>query len=165
MADTFNEAIRLIKGTNFAVSTIAGVLDNTGRGDGIGSYARFGYVTGIAVDAFNNIIVADYSNHEIRLITTPTYVVMAISGGLDGSANGIGTNARYRLLGGVAADSNGNLFAADYKNNTIFKLQILYPTSSPSRQPSAQPATVPSGYVYMYAFLMFDLSICRVMSQ
>ena len=39
--------------------------------------------------------------------------------GQSGSADGVGSNARFNFPAGIAVDNNGNLFVSDSGNNTI----------------------------------------------
>jgi sugar lactone lactonase YvrE len=105
------------------ISIIAGKLETAGSSDGAGSQARFCYPRGIAVDAANNVLVADSGNNIIRRIT-PDGVVTTIAGlaGTAGSADGTGENARFNFPVGVAVDHLGNIFVADLYNGTIRKV-------------------------------------------
>lgn len=55
---------------------------------------------------------------------TPTGVVTTMAGlaGVSGSADGIGSAARFRSLMGIAVDAAGNLYASDMDDNTIRKV-------------------------------------------
>ncbi len=54
----------------------------------------------------------------------PVWVVTTIAGtaGVAGSADGSGTNASFSNPQGIAVDSSGNLYVADYGNNTVRKI-------------------------------------------
>ena len=71
VADLLNHAIRKMtpSGTNWVVTTLAGLPGSFGSADGIGSAARFNNPTGVAVDSATNIYVADTWNHTIRKVT------------------------------------------------------------------------------------------------
>src|SRR5262249_41323494 len=98
----------------------------SGSADGVGSTARFNHPTGVAVDSATNVYVADTWNHTIRKIT-PTRLVTTIAGvaGSSGSADGIGTTARFNRPSGMSMDSADNLYVADSYNNTIRKLTLV----------------------------------------
>jgi len=51
-----------------------------------------------------------------------TFTFSAIAGGTEGSANGSNANAQFYRPTGVAADSGGNIYVADQKNNLIRKI-------------------------------------------
>ncbi len=67
VADTGNDTIRKI-GTNGGVVTIAGFAGLSGTNDGI-TNAFFSQPYGLAVDADDNIYVADTLNDTIRVVT------------------------------------------------------------------------------------------------
>lgn len=121
VADTDNNLIRKITTTGW-VSYFAG-SGTVGSTDGIGSDARFNSPTGVAIDAFGNVYVADYNNHTIRKITAAGEVsTFAGSAGILGSTDGTGTNARFYFPSGVAVDALGNVYVADTSNSTIRKI-------------------------------------------
>ena len=94
-----------------------------GSADGTGSAARFYFPNGVAVDSAGNVYVADTTNATIRKIT-PAGVVSTLAGlaGVNGSANGTGSAARFFNPYGVAVDSAGNVYVADTSNQTIRKI-------------------------------------------
>jgi sugar lactone lactonase YvrE len=105
------------------VSTLAGGAGRTGRADGIGSAARFNNPRGVAVDTAGNVYVADTFNHTIRKITSKGRVTtLAGTAGQIGSADGKGSAARFSNPYGVAVDQAGNVYVADFGNDTIRKV-------------------------------------------
>jgi len=89
--------------------------------DGTGSAARFANLLGAACDVGGNIYVGD--NGCIRKVT-PAGVVTTLAGksGTSGSVDGTGSAARFSTVNGVAVDAAGNVYVADYFNNTIRKM-------------------------------------------
>lgn len=122
VADSLNNTIRKITPDGM-VSTLAGRAGHPGSNDGAGSAAQFRNPWGLAVDAAGNIIVADMSNDTIRKVT-PAGVVTTVAGqvGKPGSADGLGTQARFNLPAAVAVDAKGNIFVADSGSDTIRKI-------------------------------------------
>ena len=69
VADSGNSVIRRIS-PGGTVTTFAGVAGSTGTSDGTGTAARFNSPSGVAVDAQNNVYVADTRNNTVRKITS-----------------------------------------------------------------------------------------------
>ena len=119
VADARNHTIRKVEPSG-RTTTVAGMAGQKGASDGISSVARFNEPSGVAVDYAGNIYVADAWNHTVRRISSQG-VVSTLAGlaGQRGSADGLGTNARFREPMGVTTDSSGNIYVADTDNNTI----------------------------------------------
>ncbi len=123
VVDTIYGVIRRIT-PGAAVTTIAGQgAFATGSADGTGSAARFNSPRGAATDRDGNTYVADYTNHTIRKVT-PAGVVTTLAGlaGVPGNANGFSSAARFTGPTGVAVDTDGNVYVAEYGANTIRKI-------------------------------------------
>jgi streptogramin lyase len=127
-ADRYNATIRKATpvGTNWTVSTLAGMAGVMGTNDGVNSEARFWLPSGVAVDKTGNIFVADASNFMIRKVAPvgTNWVVTTIAGSaLDyGSDDGTNSNALFDYPKGIALDPAGNIYVADWGNDTIRKL-------------------------------------------
>lgn len=112
----------LIVDNPLTISTLAGTpaspgLSNAGRG-------QFNYPSGVALDSFGNLYVADYGNNQIREIT-PGGTVSTPYGninGFAGSGNGFGNNAQFNAPNAVAVDGSNNIYVADSGNNSIRKI-------------------------------------------
>jgi mucin-19 len=119
VGDTANARIRKVT-QDGVVSTFAGNL--SGYVDASGENARFRDPWGVAVDSSGNVYVGDQANHRIRMIT-PDAVVTTIAGnGTTTFTDGTGTSATFNQPHGVAVDSVGNLYVADYTNHRIRKI-------------------------------------------
>jgi hypothetical protein len=107
------------------VTTIAGLAGSSGSVDGVGNAARFNRPSGIAVDNAGNIYVADAYNNTIRKLTpNGTNWIVTTLGGMAvfyGTADGLGSAARFGNPVGVAVDSAGILYVADFYFNIIRK--------------------------------------------
>ncbi len=106
------------------VSTLAGTF-SIGFMDGAGTVAKFNEPIGVAVDGSGNVYVADYSNHRIRKVTSTgmvsTFAGTATSGFMD-DTNGMAGSAQFNKPSGVAVDSVGNVYVADYNNHRIRRI-------------------------------------------
>jgi len=121
VADTLNNTVRKISPSGEVV-TLAGTPGTEGRSDGTGAAARFNEPYGVAVDDAGNVYVADASNNAIRKISSAGVVTTLAGGGLAGSADGTGAAARLDEPRGIAIDSTGTLYVADYDNHLIRKI-------------------------------------------
>ena len=120
VADRENHRIRKITAAG-VVSTLAG-SGTGGFANGRGASARFKYPTGVVVDSAGNIYVADEYNHRIRKIEVAKVVTTLAGNGREGHRDGTGAAARFKDPAGVAVDSAGNVYVADYGNHRIRKI-------------------------------------------
>lgn len=129
VADQTNNEIRAI--TNAGVVTLlAGSTSGaTGRTNNTGTAARFNSPRGITTDG-TALYVADYTNNEIRKVTTAGVVTLlaGASNGSSGTTNANGTSARFNGPIDIVYSSTASaLYVADYTNNRIRKITIASP--------------------------------------
>ncbi len=122
VAERGNHTIRKISAGG-VVTTVAGKAGDTGSADGPGSAARFNGPFGVALDSAGMVYVADTYNHTIRKIS-PGALVTTVAGLAEqrGNADGTGSAARFNQPYGVTADNHGNLYVADWENDSIRKI-------------------------------------------
>lgn len=129
VSDSGNNRIRKITAAG-VVTTLAG-SGTAGSLDGTGTLASFSYPSGLALDYFNNLYVADQVNHRIRKITS-TGLVTTLAGNTNGFADGVGTAASFSYPSGLAINpisaSNLDLYVADGSNHKIRKIVLLAAT-------------------------------------
>jgi sugar lactone lactonase YvrE len=115
VADNFNFTIRKITpdnhGTNWIVSTLAGVPTVSGWRDGAGGSALFSQPSCLGLDSLGNIFVAEYGNQTARKITPDGFVTTVAA-----------TKAALSQPDGAAVDAAGNMFITCQKNGAIAKL-------------------------------------------
>ncbi len=137
IADNDNNVIRKVN-TSGIITTVAG--NGYGAGTfvgfgGTGYWAGDGYAatdavlnqpSGIAVDAYDNLYIADQYNDVVRFVSGSTGVISTYAGvpyafayGGDG---GMATDAYLNNLNYCAVDKFGNLFISDYNNNVVRKV-------------------------------------------
>jgi hypothetical protein len=122
VADSGNNNIRKVTAGG-SVSTLAGAVGFSGSTDGSGTAALFNMPQGITVDSSGNVYVADTNNSTIRKITAAGVVsTLAGAPGQTGGADGTGGSARFDNPFGLAVDTAGNIYVADYDNSTIRKV-------------------------------------------
>jgi DNA-binding beta-propeller fold protein YncE len=125
VADSGNDTIRKITAAG-VVTTLAGQVGVSGSNDGTGTSAQFAGPSGVAVNSVtHHLYVADSNNNEIRDIVLPGGVVSTLAGNAavpHGATDGTGAAALFWQPVGVAVDSTGNVYVADYLNSTIRKI-------------------------------------------
>ena len=121
------------------ITHLAGANGGPGWSDGTGSAARFVSPSGVAVDGYGTVYVADTQNHTIRKIT-PSGVVSTLAGlaGSLGSADGTGSAARFVSPSGVAVGGSGYVYVADYAAGTIRKVDLSGVVSTLADRAGAQ---------------------------
>ena len=121
ISDSSNHTLRTWVVATGAVTTLAGAAGMQGSGDGTGTAARFFLPQGLAADSSGNLFVAEPGNQTIRKFAMATGVVTTLAGLANayGSADGIGTAARFAGPQGLALDNRGNVFVADQVGGTI----------------------------------------------
>lgn len=126
VADYSNHAIRKIVLSTAQVTTFAGSVGNPGSGDGTGTAASFHSPEGLAADSSGNLYVTDRYFCTIRKIVASTAQVTTLAGtaGSAGSTDATGPAARFTNPSGVAADTSGNVYVADFANHTIRKIAV-----------------------------------------
>jgi len=130
VTDQYNHTVRRVEIATGAVTTIAGSPGLAGNVDGIGAAARFYDPVGITTDG-TNLYVTDYDWHVIRKIVIATGQVTTIAGsvGTAGSADGVGSAARFKNPRNVCLVGS-NLYVADGGNNTIRRIDVTSNTVS-----------------------------------
>jgi len=131
ISDQSNNEIRRV-GTNGNISNFAGIEHAQNiyscyyYGNGVNAaQAEFCNPSGIAVDANNNVYVADYGNDIVRRIDAVSHIITTVAGVAQiNSYNGDGPGTSHYLSNPIALafDASGNLYIADYGNNMLRKL-------------------------------------------
>ena len=104
--------------TTFAAGT--GTLGSTGDG-GAATSAQLCYPSGISVDSYGNVFIADINNNKIRMVNSAGIITTIAGVGIIGSSGdgGAATSAQLNEPHGVSVDSFGNVFVADTYNHKI----------------------------------------------
>jgi sugar lactone lactonase YvrE len=123
VADMDNHTIRKVIAAGNMTTTLAGAAGAYGSADGTGAAARFRGTSGVAADSAGDVYVADTFNATIRKVTaTETVTTLAGAAGMAGSTDGTGAAAWFNGPNGVAVDSAGNVYVADFYNRTLRKI-------------------------------------------
>jgi len=135
------------------ISIIAGKSGVSGSADGLGIQASFCNPRGIAIDADDNIFVADTGNNTIRRIT-PSGRVTTVAGlaGTVGSLDGTGMYARFNYPASIAVDRLGNVYVADLYNSIIRKVNKRGVVTTIAGQPGIAGGADGKGYAALFSF-------------
>lgn len=127
VTDSGNHTVRQIVIATKAVSTVAGTSGAIGSSDGIQGIARFNHPWRITTDGVS-LYLTDFSNHTIRQIDISSGMVTTIAGspGPFGTADGIGTTARFYQPNGITTDGT-YLYVTDSFENTIRRINKIPP--------------------------------------
>ena len=123
IADYGNNVIREVTASTHDISTVAG--NGTAGYSGDGGLATSAELTdpfGIAVDSSDDLFIADTGNNRVRKVTASSKDISTLAGNGtagDSGDGGLASSAEVDQPGGVALDSHGNLFIADYDNNRV----------------------------------------------
>ncbi|MBI3650659.1 MAG: SMP-30/gluconolactonase/LRE family protein [Acidobacteria bacterium] len=102
------------------VETLAGSVE--GFADGAATEAKFNTPSGLAIDADDNLIIADTSNNRIRKLDKTGQVTTLAGSGERGLKDGAANTATFDAPVGVALDQQGNVYVADTYNDCIRKI-------------------------------------------
>jgi uncharacterized repeat protein (TIGR01451 family) len=121
ISDHGNNSIRMVAPSG-VITTVAGTGVAGYSGDnGPATKAQLYDPEGVAVDAAGNLYIADSSNERIREVTPGGIISTAAGNGNSGfwGDTGPATGAQLSDPRGVAVDSTGNLYIADFWNNRV----------------------------------------------
>ncbi|MEA2643587.1 MAG: hypothetical protein QOG08_613 [Chloroflexota bacterium] len=126
ISDTLNNRVRKV-GANGAISTVAGTGEAGYSGDGKpGPEARLNLPTGLAIGFGDTLFIADTGNNVIRQLG-PDGTIRTVAGtgaaGYRGEA-GRAVDAVLHAPGGLAFDSEGNLYIADTLNQRVRRVDV-----------------------------------------
>ena len=121
VSDVGNNRIRKIDPATGATLLLAG-SGSIRSGDGPSNVATFNAPQHLAVDTFNNVLVADGGNNKIRKITPSGDVTTMAGSGVAGFLDGIGTTASFNGPVGIAVSSLNIVYIGDCNN---MRLRIM----------------------------------------
>jgi uncharacterized protein (TIGR03437 family) len=155
IADAGNNRIRKV--SNGIITTVAGSGTKGFSGDGgQATTAALNNPYGVSVDSFGNLLISDYGNVRIRLVSAngiiTTLAGFAAGYGGDG---GPAINATLSFPTATVSDSSGNVFIADSGNNVIRQMTPGAPAVASNGVVSASafgafPAVAPGSWIEIY---------------
>ena len=113
IADSVNNRVRKVAASTGIITTLLGSGNIT-----------LSQPTGVATDVSGNVYIADTGNNLVRKYSNggvTTTVAGAASGGI-AQYSGVATQTLLSAPTGVAVDTSGNLYIADYGNNLVRKV-------------------------------------------
>jgi streptogramin lyase len=117
IADTVNNQVREVVKATGEIVTVAG-----SGAVGPAADVPLNNPLAVAVDAAGDLFIADWGNNVIREVDLATGAISTVAGtgvpGFSGN-NGPATAAKLDEPEGIAVDSAGDLFIADWKNNVV----------------------------------------------
>lgn len=143
IVDSSSNTVRRLDAASGQVTTVAGEAnDGPGSADAVGATARFRWPGAGALDAAGTVAyIADTSNYTIRRVDMLNGAVTTIAGspGVSGSADGVGSAARFYGPRGLALSPDESyLLVADTLNHTIRRLDLLtYAVTTVAGSPGA----------------------------
>ena len=121
-----DDVVRVVSPTG-VINTFAGIGAQGFSGDGsAATSAQLDSPAGVAVDASNNVYIADTHNNRIREVLASTGVINTIAGTGAAGFAGDGAAATSAVLNyptAVAVDSAGNVYIADTNNHRIREIK------------------------------------------
>lgn len=126
IADVSNNCIRKVTASTGVISTVAGTTSPGFSGDGAAAtLAKLYQPFSVAIDASNNLYIADAVNNRIRKVTASTGVISTIAGIGTGGFSGDGgaaTSAQLNKPYSIDVDNSGNVYFSDFNNQRIRKI-------------------------------------------
>lgn len=123
VADTENNAIRVLDFATREVSTVGGDSGQAGFADGDKFTSKFNRPTGVTLDGLGNVYVADHDNHAIRRIGTDGMITTIAGNGSAARRDGRGADARLARPYAITMDAEGTLyFSEDGASGAIRRL-------------------------------------------
>ena len=127
-SDTDNHLVRVLQGGRFR--TLAGVrVDEKPVGgfngeDGVGTAIKLNRPYGVAIDAHDNLYIADTENNRVRKLSLTTHKITTVAGGGTSSADGPALQVALDNPTGVTVAPDGSVYISEYAGNRVRKLSV-----------------------------------------
>jgi hypothetical protein len=129
IADTLNSRIRKVVATGIITTTAGNGTSGFSGDGGAATTAQLSNPAGVALDAADDLYIADNGNSRIRKVAS-SGTITTIAGNGDSGYSGDGelaTGATFQNPYGVSVDASGNVAVADQNNNAV---RLLIPTAT-----------------------------------
>jgi glucose/arabinose dehydrogenase len=119
VAEDYNSRIRVLSADLQQVSTVAGDGEWAHR-DGAAAQAQFNYPHGLALLPDGRVLVADRSNHRLRMLSADLQHVSTVAGdGERAHQDGAAAHAQFNCPSGLALLPDGRVLVADENNQRL----------------------------------------------
>jgi sugar lactone lactonase YvrE len=126
IGDRLDHRVRRVDGLSGDIATVAGNGSRTFTGDGgLSTEAQLARPGGVAIRDDGSILIADAANQRVRHVDSDSRIITTFSGsGEYGSAGdgGPATAATHSWPGGVAVDTDDNVYVCDRFAQTIRRI-------------------------------------------
>lgn len=155
VADSGNHSIRRVA-PDGTVTTFAGsgVL---GFADGAAVTAQFASPSGVAVNSAGDVLVADTSNHLIRVIAGGN--VSTYAGSTQGFLDGPGASAMFNSPSGIAVAADNTAYVTDSGNHRIRRINVGAEVSTYAGSGIPGAVNSPSAGLYPVSASQFNFPI------
>jgi hypothetical protein len=128
-ADGLDNCVRKINISTGIITTVVGTGTSGSSGDdGLATNATLNCPSGLCLDKFGNIYIAEYYGNKVRKVEIATGIITTLAGTGTAGNTGVGgpaTSAEINGPANVFLDSNSNLFFSDSYNNIIRRIDAL----------------------------------------
>ena len=121
-SDYQHHVIQIVDPATGVVTPLAGAWNSPGMIDGPGNDARFSAPYGMVVRGDGAIVIADFDNHRIRVVTRAGVTTTLAGTGIAGFADGNLDTAMFHRPTGVAITTNGDIYVSDSDNFRIRRI-------------------------------------------
>jgi len=129
IADTGNNVVRVVNPVTGIITTVAG-NGNAGFSDGVATQSSLDKPLAVAVDAADNLYIADATNARIRRVDAASGLMETIAGSSQQGGSGDGGGATLATLSapsGVGVDALGQVVLADQTNDSVRIITAIPP--------------------------------------
>ena len=133
ISDSGNNRIVKVDVNTQASETLVGIpTDPPGSNDGPEYAAHLNNPQGllnVTIGGTEGLLLTDTGNNLIRFVTLTNAAIRTLAGQLQGGPadDAAATNATFRFPSGMDADANGNVYIADWGNNSIRVMNLNDP--------------------------------------
>jgi len=121
LSDYENHVIEILDPASGTVTNLAGTYGQKGFADGAGAAARFDAPYGIVQRSDGSLVVTDWGNQKLRVVTLAG-AVTTMAGSTAGFADGTMSDAKFNHPQGLAIDSSDNLYLTDTDNFRVRRI-------------------------------------------